>query len=183
MTDLSSSFPGTGSLAQRLRKILYPDLTDNEVETITVCLMSHLLVESALNGLLFRWLQRDTVMLGSTKALYEAEEVLWKQIVKMDFAKKYSLVEPFFAISFSKDVVRDPWKINDLRNDLFHGRAIKEAKFKGKSICEESTVQDIFLAAQSARNNFGRFEEMKYAPRSPLQGWEEWLKNKNETAL
>jgi hypothetical protein len=160
MTDLSSSFPGTGSLAQRLRKILYPDLTDNEVETITVCLMSHLLVESALNGLLFRWLQRDTAILGSTKALNEAEEVLWKQIVKMDFAKKYSLVKPFFAISFSEDAVADPWRINDLRNDIFHGRAIKDAKFKEKSICDESTVHDIFVAAQSTTRNLRQFEEM-----------------------
>jgi hypothetical protein len=74
MTDSSSSFPGEGSLAQRLRKILYPELTDHEVESITVCLMSHLLVERSINGVLYRWLKRDTVMLGSAVSLKDAED-------------------------------------------------------------------------------------------------------------
>jgi hypothetical protein len=97
VTDSASRFPGTGNLPQRLRKILYPDLTDHEVETITVCLMAHLLIENSLNGILYRWLRRDTAMMGSTESIKEAEENLWKNIVKLDFSKNF-LVEPFFSL-------------------------------------------------------------------------------------
>ncbi len=55
---LGTNFP-KGGLAQRLRKILYPGLTEHEVEAIVVCLMAHLLVEGSINGLLFRWLMHD----------------------------------------------------------------------------------------------------------------------------
>ena|SRR6187549_3749910 len=99
-------------------------------------------------------------MIGNAKALNEAEDALWNQIVKMNFSQKYKLIEPFCATSFSKDAVADPWKINELRNDLFHGRAIKEAQFKKKSICDESTVHDIFVAAQSTTRNLRQFEEI-----------------------
>ena len=43
----SMGFP-TGRVAQTLRKILYPELTDHEVEAIIVCLMAHLLIENSL---------------------------------------------------------------------------------------------------------------------------------------
>jgi hypothetical protein len=101
----------------------------------------------------------------------------------MDFARKYRILEPFFAINFSAVAVADPWKINDLRNDLFHGRAIKEAKFKGKSICEESTVQEIFIAAQSASRNLDKLNEMLDAPHALADRWRERLEQLNEPIL
>lgn len=91
-----------GSVAQTLRKILYPELTDHEVEAIVVCLMAHLLVENRLNGLLYQWLKQDAPRLSKDETA-KAEDALWKSITKIDFAKKYSLVEPFFAIHFPKE--------------------------------------------------------------------------------
>jgi hypothetical protein len=57
----------------------------------------------------------------------EAEEMLWKSIVKLDFAAKYALVHPFFSAHFQNEA-KTPWRINDLRNDIFHRRAIRDAK-------------------------------------------------------
>ena len=179
MTDSSFSFPGPGSLPQRLRKILYPELTDHEVESIVVCLMAHLLIENSINGLLYRWLKQDAPVGGNPDNAKEAEEKLWKNVVKMDFAKKYSLIEPFFTLNFPKEAT-SPWKINDLRNNIFHGRAIKEAKFDGMPISEEKTVEEIFLTAQFASWSLEKFEEMLDAPHAYAERWKKRLEELNE---
>ncbi len=106
--------------------------------------MAHLLIENSFNGLLYRWLKRDAPAATDTDSTKAAKEKLWINIVKFDFAKKYSLIEPFFSLHFPK-ISGDPWKINDLRNDIFHGRAIKEATFNGMPISEENTIGKIFL--------------------------------------
>ena len=74
---------------------------------------------------------------------------LYKTIVNMNFATKYNLMLPFFAENFPKEA-KEIWKLNNLRNDIFHGKAVKDAKFKGKSISEEETVEEIFISAQMA---------------------------------
>jgi hypothetical protein len=92
-----------GRVAQTLRKILYPELTEHQVEAIVVCLMAHLLIENKLNGLIYRWLRQDAPGWKEDKKVSEAEDDLWKNIVKMDFARKYLLVEPFFGMHFSDE--------------------------------------------------------------------------------
>ncbi len=114
-------------------------------------------------------------MIGSAESKNEAGETLWNNVVKLDFAKKYSLVEPFFSVYSSKEAAGNPWKINDLRNAIFHGRAIKEAKFQGKLICDESTVENIFLVAQATCRNFDKFEEMLDAPHALADRWRKRL--------
>ncbi len=125
MADVTDwGFP-KGQVAQALRKILYPDLTDHEVETIIVCLMSHLLIENRINDLLYRWLRQDAPRPNKDDEAVEAEDALWKNIAKIDFAKKYSLVEPFFAVLFPNEA-GTPWKINELRNAM--GDSYDEAR-------------------------------------------------------
>ncbi len=163
-----------GNVAQTLRKILYPELTEHQVEAIVVCLMAHLLIENKLNGLLYRWLRQDAPEWKEDKKVSEAEDDLWKNIVKMDFTKKYLLVEPFFAMHFS-DEAANVWKINDLRNNIFHGRAIGDAKFEGQPLSEEKTVEKIFLAAQVVSMRLDTFEEMIDAPHANAERWRKRL--------
>jgi hypothetical protein len=150
MADTTEWGVPKGSVAKRPRQILYPTLTDHQVEAIIVCLMAHLLVERNLNELLYRWLMQDVPRFveHEKEKQSSAEEDLWLNIVKIDFAKKYSLLEPFFAAHFPEEA-KNVWRINELRNDIFHAKvAIEDAKFEGHSISEEKTVENLFLAAQ-----------------------------------
>jgi hypothetical protein len=140
-----------GSVAKKLRTILYPGLTDHQVETIVVCLMAHLLIEQKVNGLLYRWLNRNTPP--------PDEDALWEKIVSAQFSRKFTPVSKFMDEYFPKDKIAI-WKINDLRNHIFHGRPIEKAKFEDQPLSEESTVERIFLAAQDVSMRFGRFEEV-----------------------
>src|SRR5437773_2083750 len=96
MSDTTNwGFP-KGRVAKTLRSILDPGLTDHQVEAVVVCLMAHLLVENRINEVLYRWLKRDA------PAPNDPEQALWNSIVKIDFAKKYSLLEPLFAAHFPR---------------------------------------------------------------------------------
>ena len=163
-----------GQVAQTLRKIVYPKLTDHEVEVIVVCLLAHLLVENKLNGLLYRWLIQDAPNSSQEGMTVQAEDQLWKNIIKMDFAKKYSLIQPFFEVHFPSEA-QNPWKLNDLRNHIFHGREIKDAKFRDQPISEEKTAEDIFLAAQFLSEKLDKFEEMIDAPHALAERWSKRL--------
>jgi len=174
MSDtMESGFP-KGNVAQTLRKILYPRLGDHEVEAIVVCLMSHLLVEDKITRLLYGWLKQDAPGWKESDIVSKAEAELWKNIVNIDFAKKYSLVKPFFAIHFPQEAA-NVWKINDLRNDIFHGRAIGDAKFNGQPISEEKTVEEIFLAAQGISMQLDKFAEMIDVPHANAERWRKHL--------
>lgn len=133
------------NIAKGLGKILYPDLIDSDVDAIVVCLLSHLLVEQTINEVLYHWLKYDPPKPDEAKII---EDSLWKNIVKMSFANKYSIIEPFFTANFPSEA-KDVWKINDLRNDIFHGRALKDAKFKNGHIGEETTINNVFETSQA----------------------------------
>src|SRR3990172_2390577 len=159
-----------GQVAETLRKILVPDLTDHQVEGIVVCLVAHLMIEGRLNNLLHRWLSQDAPRPSGDEQASRAEDALWKNIVKMDFAKKYSIVEPFFAPHFREEAAT-PWKINDLRNDLFHGRASRDAKYDGQPLSDEGTLEKVFLAAQCAVMQLKKFEELINFPHAAAERW------------
>ena len=59
MSDKTESGFPIGTVAQTLRKILYPALTEHQVEAIMVLLMSHLLIEQKINHVLYDWLKQD----------------------------------------------------------------------------------------------------------------------------
>jgi hypothetical protein len=179
MTNTSGMGFPTGRVAQALRKILYPELTDHEVEAIIVCLMAHLLIEDSLNGVIYRWLKQDAPISPDTKIGSQATDKLWKNILKMDFAKKYSLIQPFFAVCFPNEEVI-PWKINDLRNTIFHGKAIRDAEYKNQLLSEEATVEKIFLDAQTASRQLAKFEEMVDGPHATAERWRKRLEELGE---
>jgi len=111
-------------------------------------LISHLLIEKRINGVLYRWLRQDAPSPpGEPQKVSQAENKLWDTIARMTFNQKFSLLKPFFGIDFEK-AVRSAPRINELRNTVFHGREIDNAKFAGKSIAEETTIERIFLEAQ-----------------------------------
>ena len=89
----------------------------------------------------------------------QAEDKLWKTIAGLTFNTKLSLLKPFLGIDFQR-AVENIEEINALRNRVFHGREIENAKFKGKSIAEEMTIEKIFLAAQEVILNLAKFEEI-----------------------
>jgi hypothetical protein len=164
-----SGFP-KGNVAQTLRKILYPGLSDHEVEAVVVCLMSHLLVENKINRVLYAWLKQDAPGWKEGDKVSNAEAKLWENIVEINFARKYSLVEPFFAIHFPQEA-ENVRKINKLRNNMFHGRAIRDAKFNNQPISEEKTVEEIFLAAQGISMRLDTFAEMIDVPHANAERW------------
>jgi hypothetical protein len=171
-----------GPVAETLRKILAPDLTDHEVEAIVVCLVAHLLIESRLNNLLYGWLSQDAPRPPTDDQVSRAEDNLWKNIVKIDFAKKYSLIEPFVAPNFREEAATI-WKLNDLRNDLFHGRALRDAKFAGQPFSDETTVENLFLAAQTASMQLRKFEELIDRPHAVAERWRTRLEALGEPLL
>lgn len=175
-TDLG--FP-KGNVAKTLRKILYPDLNDSEVEAIVVCLLSHLLIENGIEDVLYQWLKYDPPKPSEKNKIKEVEDNLLKNITKMDFLKKYSLLRPFFEAEFPQEA-KKILEINNLRNDIFHGKAIKDAKFEGKPIGNEETVEKIFLSAQSASKQLDKFEELLDSPRAVAERWAKRLKELGE---
>ena len=70
---------------------------------------------------------------------------------------------------------KNTWKINDLRNDIFHGRAIEDAEFNAQPISKEETVEKLFLAAQEVSMRFDRFEEMVDVPHANAECWSKRL--------
>jgi hypothetical protein len=119
-------------------------------------------------------LKQDAPGWKEEKKVSEAEDDLWKNILKIDFAKKYSLVEPFFAMHFSKEAT-NVWKINELRNNIFHERAIADAKFESRPLSEEKTVERIFVAAQDVSLQLDKFAEMIDVPHANAERWRKRL--------
>jgi hypothetical protein len=177
----SMGFPA-GRIAETLRKILYPELTDHEVEAIVVCLLSHLLIEDSLNGTLYRWLKLDAPIPPKEENASRANDTLWNSILKMDFAKKYSLVQPYFGEFFPNEE-KNPWEINNLRNEIVHGKAIKQATFRKQPISDEATIEKVFLAAQAVSMQLTKFEEMLDNRHALAERWRKRLEELGEPLL
>jgi hypothetical protein len=174
MSDTTDSGFPKGNVAQTLRKILYPALSDHEVEAVVVCLMSHLLLEDNINRVLYGWLKQDAPGWKEDEKVSKAEDELLTHIVNLEFAKKYFLIKPFFAIHFPQEA-KNVLKINDLRNNIFHGKAIGDAKFNGQPISKEKTVEEIFLAAQAISMRLDKFAEMIDVPHAKAERWRKRL--------
>ena len=142
-----------------MRKILYPALTAHDAEAIVVCLMAHLLIEKKVNELLYQWLNQDAPDWKESNKISKARDGLWKAIIDMSFYAKYSLIRSFFSLHFPKQS-EDVLKINDLRNAIFHGKAIADAKFRGKPISDEKTLESLFVATQDISMRLDKFKEL-----------------------
>jgi hypothetical protein len=160
-----------GRVAKTLRTVLDPLLNEHQGEAVVVCLMAHLLVETRINEVLYRWLKRDAPEPNDPKQTPKTADALWNAIVRMDFAKKYSLVDPFFSAHFPAEA-SDVWKINDLRNEIFHGRrAVQDATFKGQPLADEKAVESLFIGAQLVSMQLDKFDELVDLPHALAERW------------
>jgi hypothetical protein len=177
-----------GRVAKTLRTLLYKDLSDHDVEAIVVCLISHLLVEDHINSLLYSWLlydlpwkQEDSNEETET-GLKKMKDAIWKSITKLQFAQKYQVIESVFTYWFPKEA-SEIWKLNELRNDIFHGKGIKDVIFKGKSISTEEGIEDVYMTAQSISMRFYELEELLGTQHALAEKWAERLKELGEPLM
>jgi hypothetical protein len=177
-----------GRVAKTLRNLLYKDLSDHDVEAIVVCLLSHLLVEDHINSLLYNWLlydlpskQEDSKEETETE-LKKMKDAIWKSITKLQFGQKYQIIESVFAHWFPKEAA-EIWKLNDLRNDIFHGKAIKDVLFKGKSVSTEEGIEDVYMTAQFIASCFYDLAELLGTRHAFEQKWAERLKELGEPLM
>jgi hypothetical protein len=168
-------------IAKGLRQILYPDLIGIDVEIISICLLCHLLIERGINDVLYVWLSYD---MPSTDKMDEKKIKmdLWKEITTMNFATKYRVILPSFS-SFFERPSKLVWKINDLRNDIFHGRSLKNAKFNGKAINSENAIEDLFTTAQEIASYLVKFGELLDGRRALAEKWARRLEKLGEPLL
>jgi len=142
-----------GRVAETLRRILYRDLRNNQVETIVTVLFSHLLVEDAIEKYIFKLL---TFALPGGKARPKLENKFWKNIQRMPFMKKLELITPVLD-NRQRKMVED---INTVRNDIIHVRKKTDAiVFKGKSIWKEETIVKYFDGCQGAFHEISDLSE------------------------
>ncbi len=152
------SFDGfqLGSVAQNIRKVVHSDLSNHDVECISVVLISHLMLENRINLLIYTWLTGHLPIMGIDKdSKDDVNEIaklnLRKYVEGMDFIKKVNLIKPLGLLlwpkssdSFFKDIL----KINDMRNDIFHRLEFKKYKFGNKTIDTEEGIENFFNLAQ-----------------------------------
>lgn len=177
-----------GRVAKTLRNLLYKDLTDHDVEAIVVCLLSHLLVEDHINSLLYNWLlydlpskQEDSKEETETQ-LKKMKDGIWKSVTKLQFGQKYQMIESVFTYWFPKEAA-EIWKLNDLRNDIFHGKGITDVLFKGKSICKEEGIEEVYMTAQFITMRFVELAELLDTPHALAEKWAERLKELGEPLM
>lgn len=178
-----------GRAAKTLRTLLYKDLSDHDVEAIVVSLLSHLLVEDNINSLLYHWLSLDLPQKGGVQNISvesgnkKMESALWSLITKLQFSQKYKFIEPIFKNWFPPIDSADIWKLNDLRNEIFHGRTIKDIKFHNKSIGTEEGIEEVFITAQAISKRFEDLTELIDHPHALAKKWSERLKELGEPLL
>jgi len=168
-TNSALGFP-KGIVAKSLRKVLYSGLTEHDVECISIILISHLMIENTINELLYNWMA-DSIpdMSSDTKEEARAhKKEVRKQvegnIVKgLDFAKKVALIKPLATALWKKDgkdILKDIYEINDIRNDIFHRLKIKEVRFKGKLLTSEKGIETFVDTAQQRLLNIDALIEL-----------------------
>lgn len=112
----------------------------------------------------------------------EIKNELWKNIIKMSFATKYSMIYPSFSVWFKKDS-EAVWKINDLRNAIFHGRALKDAKYEKESINVEGIINKLFISAQEVATRLDDFDELIDSRRAISEKWAKRLEKLGQPLL
>jgi hypothetical protein len=146
-----------GLVAKSLRKNLYGDLTDHEVECITVILICHLMIEVRINKLLYRWMSGPIPNMGKEDTEKEEQfnndvrEQVYKNVEGINFGRKINLIRPLAKALWDEDgkeIIDEISEINELRNKIFHKLKIKELTFKGKLISTEEGIEELFQVAQ-----------------------------------
>ena len=145
-----------GRVAKSLRKILYQDLTEHEVECITVILICHLMIEQKMNTLIYKWMAGPIPYMGKSdkevedKFNEDVREDVYKNVGRLNFARKLDLIRPLAKALWAEDgkeILKEIVEINDLRNTLFHKLQIKEVTFRGILINTEDGIENLFEVA------------------------------------
>ena len=160
-------FP-SGKVAQSIRSIIHRDLSNHDVECITVVLVSHLMIEKRINDLIYIWLTKNLPQMSSknksgTSVNELAIDILNKYIEKLDFAKKVELIKPLGVLLWSddsKDIFGDIYKINDARVGIVHHMEISNVKFGNKSLNTEVGLEHFFNLAQQRLLNISDLIEL-----------------------
>ncbi|MGD0022668.1 MAG: hypothetical protein ABSC54_10240 [Smithellaceae bacterium] len=151
--DLSFNGYPIGKVAKSIRKELHPELTDHEVEAITIVLLYHLIIENKVNKLLYKCSGDIDSSLLNEKLL---EGIKWEMIEEMSFSKKMMLIKLLAKKLWRKDhtsILNDFKLINKIRNDVFHRMKIKEVNINGKLLNSEEGIECfISLAHQRSLN-------------------------------
>lgn len=75
----SESSLSKGMVAKSLRKVLHSDLNDHDVESISIILICHLMMENRINSLLYKWMTDSITYMGSEE---DEEAVLLNKNVR-----------------------------------------------------------------------------------------------------
>ena len=157
-----------GKVAQSIRKVISPKFSNHDVESITIILVSHLMIEREINALLLKWMT-DHLPEMSTKTKNDisvndlAIEALEKVINKLDFVKKLNLIKPLGILLWgddSKDIFSDFYKINDIRVEVAHRLNFEKVKIENFSIGSEEGVERFLNLAQQRLLNISDLMEL-----------------------
>lgn len=160
-------FP-SGRVAQSIRSIIHRDLSNHDVECITVVLVSHLMIEKRINDLIYIWLTKNLPQMSiknksGTPVNELALDILNKYIEKMDFAKKVDLIKPLGVLLWSDDskgIFGGIYKINDARVGIVHRMEISNIKFGKKPLNTEAGLEHFFDLAQQRLLNISDLIEL-----------------------
>ena len=157
-----------GRVAQTIRTIISPGLSNHDVECITVILVSHLMIEERINSLIIKWLTNHLPEMGSKNkhgvpVNDVAREELVKYIDKLDFVKKLTLIKPLGTLLWgddSKDIFNDIYKINNARIEIAHRLDIESIKINNQSLSTEAGVERFLDLAQQRLLNISDLIEL-----------------------
>lgn len=162
-----------GRVAKTLRRILYPELSDKEVDIIIVVLFSHLMVESAIEDLIFKLFTFGMPGKENKRLDEEMQKEVFRNITAIPFMKKFQLIKPVVG----KDYTKVLEAIATVRNDIIHVRRKKEAiMFKGKPIWQEKTLAKYFNTCYGTREELWDWCETVDFFKAKHKKWAEKLK-------
>lgn len=164
-----TEFP-KGNVAKTLRAILNQDLKSQDVETISVVLFAHLVLEDYLSRIFYAMLVNDMPRKvsgcgteGEQQAMQVAnqrmEDKIWEKARDTSFIKKLEYFEPCLKEWFP-ELPTKIRELNRVRNSILHGKKINEVVCGDHSIWSEKGIEMYFLDAQSAGNQLNKFHEM-----------------------
>lgn len=149
-----------GRVASTLRSILSRKFTNQDINAITVVLMLHSMVESAIERVLYLILVSGfphySKMKFSKQETNKMKDELSDVIEKMSFGGKLSLIKPYLKV-WRSDLVVDINEITRVRNKIAHLEKIKNLKFKNKLIWSEEGIEKFFVASQFTLEEINKF--------------------------
>jgi hypothetical protein len=178
-----------GRVAKTLREILHRELTDHDVEVVSVVLFGHLLLEKHLNRIFYMLIAEDMPRMGAgrseaerlatEKANQEMEDSVWKEVRSARFSAKLAFIRPGLKMWYP-EVLQTIEAINKVRNAIFHDKESEKVEFEGSSIWSEEGIEKYFIAVQMACSELPRFAEMIDAPHARAERWAQRLRDLGE---